>query len=256
MLFRIKYGASITNFFQTDMGLLKKIRLDLRDIANSDKAKILQGFFKTAPGGYSYGDKFLGVTVPKQRILAKEYYRLLGFDDVRSLLSAKIHEERMIALLILILKYEKSDAKQRQAIYNFYCKNIHCINNWDLVDVSAPKIIGAHLLDYDKTVLHKFAESRNLWQRRIAIVATLYFVRNNFYQATLTLAKKLLHDEEDLIHKATGWVLREVGKRDFKTLNNFLIKHYQMMPRTMLRYAIERLPVKLRKMYLKGRVTQ
>jgi len=177
---------------------------------------------------------------------------LVELSSLRSLLASSLHEERMLALLILVLQYKKADLKQQKQIYNFYFASVSGINNWDLVDLSAPYIVGAYLFDKEKDFLHELVVSENLWQRRIAIVSTLYFIRNGVFKETLKLAKKLLNDEEDLIHKATGWALREVGKRDFAILNDFLSKHYKNMPRTMLRYAIERFPEKLRLSYLRG----
>ena len=234
------------------MSQIKKIRNDLKALADPAKAIFLQRFFKTGKGEYGYGDKFLGIVIPKQRALAKDYYQLVELSSLRSLLASSLHEERMLALLILVLQYKKADLKQQKQIYNFYFESVSGINNWDLVDLSAPYIVGAYLFDKEKDFLHELVVSENLWQRRIAIVSTLYFIRNGVFKETLKLAKKLLNDEEDLIHKATGWALREVGKRDFAILNDFLSKHYKNMPRTMLRYAIERFPEKLRLSYLRG----
>jgi len=231
------------------MRTLKKIRECLQDLACPIKAMSLQRFFKT--GGES--DKFLGITVPEQRQLAKTY-RELSDNNLKILLASPLHEERLTALLILVLQYKKADALRQKQIYNFYFANITGINNWDLVDLSAPYIVGLYLLDKDKKFLHKLITAKNLWKRRIAIVATWQFIRNNDFKETLALAEKTLSDKEDLIHKANGWMLREVGKRDFATLDNFLRKHYQNMPRTMLRYAIEKYPEKLRLAYLHGKV--
>lgn len=245
---------SITKFLLAAMVLLKKISRDLHGLANPAKAAVLQRFFKTGKGEYGYGDEFLGITVPKLRNLAKTYYQSANFDVLGSLLASPLHEARLFALLVLVLQYKKGNLFQQQKIYDFYFANSLGVNNWDLVDLSAPYIVGAHLLDKEKDFLHELVAAKNLWQRRIAIVSTLYFIRNNFFKETLRLTKKLLYDEEDLIHKATGWALREIGKRDMTLLNNFLSKHYQIMPRTMLRYAIERFPQKLRLAYLHGKV--
>ncbi len=235
------------------MGVLKKIKNDLRLSASDHKAKILQTFFKTRKGEYGYGDKFLGVVVPSQRIIAKKYFRDVDLKDLASLLKSKFHEERLTALLILILQYNHSTCQQtKKSIYDFYLRNTAQINNWDLVDLSAPKIVGNHLLDQDKRVLTCLAKDGNLWKRRIAIVATWHFIRNNFFSTTLKLTKILLNDREDLIHKACGWMLREVGKKNQVVLERFLSDNYCSMPRTMLRYAIERLPPKTRLAYLKG----
>jgi len=195
----------------------------------------------------------LGIPVPKQRQLAKIYHELSD-NNLKILLASTLHEERLTAILILVLQYKKADNLRQKQIYNFYFANINGINNWDLVDLSAPYIVGLYLLDKDKKFLHKLITAKNLWERRIAIVATWQFIRNNNFKETLALAEKVLLDKEDLIHKATGWMLREIGKRDFATLDNFLRKHYQSMPRTMLRYAIERHPEKLRLAYLHGKV--
>lgn len=236
------------------MGLLKKIRRELHQLADPDKAIVLRGFFKTGKGDYGYGDKFLGVTIPKQRALAKVYYHSLKLEELRFLLASKVHEERMLALLMLVLQYQKAGLSGQKRVYDFYVANITKVNSWDLVDLSAPPIVGAYLSDKRKDFLHELVVAQNLWQRRIAMVATRYFIRNNFFQETLALVLKLLGDREDLIHKATGWMLREVGQRDFATLNDFLSRHYRIMPRTMLRYAIERVPLKLKRAYLQGTV--
>lgn len=239
------------------MQVLKKIRDELRAMRCPIKALSLQHFFKTEKGTYGERDKFLGITVPKQRKLAKHYCHLSLSDLTEALevlLSSSLHEERMLALLILVLHYQKADLLTQKKIYNFFFANISGVNNWDLVDLSAPHIVGAFLLNKDKSLLHKLVISQNLWSRRIAIVATLHFIRHNFFKETLSLAKKLLSDKEDLMHKATGWMLREIGKRDLSVLAVFLHKHYQNMPRTMLRYAIEKFPEKLRLAYLHGRV--
>lgn len=234
------------------MNLLKKFKKDLRNLADPEKAVILQRFFKTGKGEYGEGDKFLGITVPKQRHLLKNYMELT-FDDVANLLTSPWHEERLCAVLLLVTKYQKiRNSNEQQNLYNFYLDNTATINNWDLVDLSAPHIVGHYLYpeNKDKTILHSLAQNKNLWTRRIAIVATLYFIRNDQHQETLALTQKLLGDKEDLIHKACGWMLREVGKRDVKILKNFLQNNIKKMPRTMLRYAIERFPEQERKFYL------
>lgn len=235
------------------MHSLKKIRRDLKSIACSSRALSLQRFFKTGKGEYGAGDKFLGITVSNLRELAKNYHEL-SLADLKILLASSWHEERMAALLILVIQYRRADLLSQKKIYKFYLANSSRINNWDLVDLSAPQIVGAHLLDKNKRFLHVLVRSNNLWQRRIAIVATWMFIRNGYFVETLALAKKLLQDHEDLLHKASGWMLREVGKRDFSVLDNFLRSHYKNMPRTMLRYAIEKFPEKLRLAYLHGRV--
>ncbi len=223
---------------------------ELRRFANKEKALILQRFFKTGKGEYGEGDRFLGVTVPVQRKIAQEYSGM-GLEDVKKLLQSTIHEYRMTALLILLYQYKKSDEKKRKKIFEFYCKNIQWINNWDLVDITCRDIVGAYLFDKPRTFLYTLATSKNLWERRIAIVSTWYFISCEQYKDTVKIAKILLKDEHDLIHKAVGWMLRETGKYGgTHELECFLNTHSGIMPRTMLRYAIERFPDAKRKKYL------
>jgi 3-methyladenine DNA glycosylase AlkD len=229
---------------------LGHLREDLRKHGNPAKAEILSRFFKTGRGEYGEGDVFLGIPVPQQRRIAKKYPELL-LNDLHELLSGKIHEERLVALLILITKYKKADNTDRQAVVDFYLKNIRRINNWDLVDISAGNILGDYLLDKDRTLLSHLAGADNLWERRIAIMATFAFIRRNEFRDALHISELLLEDTHDLIHKAVGWMLREIGKRDRETEDRFLRKHYRNMPRTMLRYAIERFDEKTRNAYLK-----
>lgn len=230
--------------------MLNQLQSDLQKLANPQKAKDLQRFFKTGKGEYGEGDIFLGIIVPEQRKIAKKYSNMT-LKDLQKLLSSRTHEHRLTALFILIQTYNKSDDKGRKRIFNFYLKNMKHINNWDLVDLSAGKILGAYLLDKDRSVLHRLAESDNLWERRIAIMSTFYFIRNGQFEDTLNISGILLTDRHDLIHKAVGWMLREIGKRDQGAEENFLDKYYRTMPRTMLRYAIERFDEKKRKYYLK-----
>jgi 3-methyladenine DNA glycosylase AlkD len=235
------------------MILLKKFKSDLSKLADKEKALILQRFFKTGKGEYGEGDQFLGVIVPKQRQLIKAYYEM-NFAGLAALLDSEIHEERLSALLILVHQYAKAkNLSLRKEIYDFYLEHTARINNWDLVDLSAPNIVGWHLFDNKELrgILDELVVDENLWKRRIAMIATAYFIRKSLFTPTLKLAKNLLHDEEDLIHKAVGWMLREVGKRDFAVLQSFMQQHYKKMPRTMLRYAIERFPENLRQEYLK-----
>jgi len=178
----------------------------------------------------------------------------LELNDLQTLLNSKIHEERLISLLILVEKYDKADEKVKDKIFRFYKKNRRKINNWDLVDLSAPKILGIHLLNRDKQILYKYAHSKNLWERRISIISTYSFIKNNDFDTTLEISGILLNDDHDLIHKAVGWMLREVGKQDLKTLEKFLKPRYNKMPRTMLRYSIEKFPEMKRKKYLKGKI--
>ena len=222
------------------------IKQDLQKLKDPEKAEILSRFFKTGKGEYGEGDIFLGIKVPEQRKIAKNYN--LSLKEIQELLSSNIHEYRLTALFILISKYKKSDKKQ---IVNFYLKNTKNINNWDLVDISAPKILGDYLLDKDKSVLYNLAKSNNLWERRIAILSTFTFIRNNQFEDTLNISEILLNDKHDLIHKAVGWMLREIGKKDQEIEENFLDKHYKNMPRTMLRYAIEKFEENKRKFYFK-----
>lgn len=230
---------------------LSELKKSLRQLADPTKAKILSRFFKTGKGEYGEGDRFLGITVPLARKVAKKY-NSLSLADIKKLLTSKIHEERLVALLVLVEKFEK-EQKAQEEIYRFYLKNTKYINSWDLVDLTAPKIIGVYLLNKPKDILFKLAESKNLWERRIAIVSTFYFIKENNFQETLAIAKVLLRDPHDLIHKAVGWMLREVGKRSFEKEEKFLRLHYKKMPRTMLRYAIERYPENLRRAYLEGK---
>ena len=212
-----------------------------------------QRFFKTGPGQYGEGDKFLGLTVPMMRSLVRKYREL---DDASALelLDSSWHEERLVALILLVEGYGRGDVSRRVRIHRAYLANTRHINNWDLVDASAGDIVGGHLKAENIALLERLAGSDNLWERRIAIVSTFYFIKRNEFRPTLKIATLLLGDSHDLIHKAVGWMLREVGKRDRKALDNFLKKHYQGMPRTMLRYAIERHPERIRKQYLTGTI--
>jgi len=229
------------------------IELEIQKYANKEKAKVLQRFFKTGPGQYGEGDIFLGLVVGDQRKIAKQF-KDLSMRKIENLLNSKIHEKRLIGLLVLIEKYKVGDEKIKQEIFNFYLKNTRQINNWDLVDLSAPNIVGNFLLDKDRKVLYGLVKSENLWEKRIAIVSTFTFIRNGKFEDTLAIAKILLDDKHDLIHKAVGWMLREVGKGDKEVLEEFLRKHYKEMPRTMLRYSIEKFEESKRLRYLKGEV--
>jgi len=232
------------------MSELKNLQKKIKKIADPVKAKLLQGYFKTGKGEYGEGDIFLGLTVPVSRKIAVEF-KNLPFPEIAKLLESKFHEERLIALLILVHKFNKGDEETKKKIYEFYLKNTRGINNWDLVDLSSHEIIGRYLLEKDKGILIKLAKSKNIWERRIACISTFEFIRNNKLDISLELAEMLLQDKHDLMHKAVGWMLREIGKRDLKTEIEFLDKHYKKMPRTMLRYAIEKFPEKLRVFYLK-----
>lgn len=232
---------------------LTLIKKEIKKRVNPGQAAILQRFFKTGKGEYGEGDVFYGIKVPEQRKIAKQF-KDLSFTDLKSLLNSKIHEERLIAAFILVEQYKKGDDKKKKAVFDFYLKNKKGINNWDLVDLSAPQIIGEHLLDKEKDLLYKFAHSKNLWEKRISVLSTFTFIRNHFFEDTLNISEILLNDKHDLIQKAVGWMLREIGKRNLITEEEFLQKHYKKMPRTMLRYAIEKFPEEKRKAYLKGNI--
>ena len=203
---------------------VENIQKDLKKLANPEKAKILQGFFKTGKGQYGEDDIFLGIVVPEQRKVAKKYSNL-NLGEIKKLLSSKIHEHRLVSLFILANQYQKADKQTKKKIFNFYLKNAKNINNWDLVDLSAPNIVGDYLLNKDKSILYKLAKSKNIWEKRIAIMATFSFIRNNGFDATLKISEILLEDEHDLIHKAVGWMLRELGKRNQAIEEKFLKKY-------------------------------
>ncbi|MFO0893112.1 MAG: DNA alkylation repair protein [Isosphaeraceae bacterium] len=226
-----------------------EIRERLRAMGSPEAAATAAGFFKTGPGQYGEGDRFLGVRVPALRTLAREC-RTLPLDQATELLRSEFHEERLLALLILVAQAEKGGPAAKERIYRLYLDQTRLINNWDLVDTSAPAIVGGYLADRSRKPLDRLARSRSLWERRIAIIATLHFIRRGEFADTLRIAETLLDDREDLIHKAVGWMLREAGKRDQAVLEGFLDQHASRMPRTMLRYAIERFPAEVRKAYL------
>ena len=231
----------------------QKIKKRLKQLANKEKAEVLQRFFKTGPGEYGEGDVFIGVKVPDLRKVAKDFQDI-ATEDVIVLLESAIHEERLLALLILVRKYVKGNETAKKRIYRLYLKKTKFINNWDLVDVTAHHIVGDYLMDKNKAPLYRLAKSEDLWERRIAILASFYFIKHGKYEETLKIAKILLTDEEDLIHKAVGWMLREIGKRDMIFEEMFLKQHYKEMPRTMLRYSIEKFPEPKRQKYLKGKI--
>ena len=227
---------------------------EIRALANKERANHSKKFFKTGKGEYGYGDIFLGVRVPKIRLIAKKNIDI-SITDMKTLIKSKYHEERLLGLIILVNKYSKSkDEKDRDQLYNIYISSFKYVNNWDLVDVTCAHVIGKHLLNKDRSILYTWAKSNDLWTKRIAIVSTHCFIRKNDLQETFKIAKILLNDEHDLIHKAVGWMLREAGKKDMEKEEIFLKKHYKTMPRTMLRYAIERFPEPKRQKYLKGTI--
>jgi len=232
---------------------IKEIQKRLKDLGSKEKAKKHQKFFKTGPGEYGEGDIFVGVTVPELRKLANEY-RTIPLKEVKLLLRSPIHEERLLSLFLLIHRYSKGDELEKKKIYELYLNNTKFINNWDLVDSSAGHIVGAFLFDKSKQPLYDLVNSENLWERRISIISTFYFIKRNQFSDALKISKILLSDKEDFIHKAVGWMLREVGKRDMSVEENFLKKHYKNMSRTMLRYAIEKFPESKRQRYLKGKI--
>jgi 3-methyladenine DNA glycosylase AlkD len=232
---------------------LVSLRKEIKSVSNPDKAKFLQRFFKTGKGEYAEGDVFLGIVVPVQRQIAKKY-KPLSFPELKKLITSKYHEERLIALLILVERFKKAKEDEKEKIVKFYLNNRKGINNWDLVDLSAPKILGEYLIDKDRNILFIFAKSNDLWEKRIAVLSTFTFIKNNDFNDALKIFEILLNDKHDLIHKAVGWMLREIGKIDLKTEENFLRKHYKAMPRTMLRYAIEKFPERKRKAYLEGEI--
>lgn len=213
----------------------------------------MQRYFKTGKGEYGEGDKFLGLNAGQQRKIAKEFWGM-ALPELKPYLNSGIHEERLVALFILVEKFAKADEKGKKEIFDFYLENTQGINNWDLIDLSAPKIIGQFLLEKDKSILYRLAKSQSIWEKRIAIMATLAFIKEKEFKDTFAIAELLLNDKHDLIHKAVGWMLREIGNRDLKAEERFLKKHCKKMPRTMLRYSIEKFPEKKRLACLKGTI--
>ncbi|NWG37554.1 DNA alkylation repair protein [Nitrososphaera sp.] len=226
---------------------LNAIKEDLRALADPRKARVLQRFFKTGPGEYGQGDLFIGVTVPKSRQVAKKHAGA-GMDEVKELLYSKIHEERLVALLILVDRYRRDP----EGVARFYLDNLGQVNNWDLVDLTAPKILGPFLEKRGRSLLYRLARSKVLWERRVAILTTYHYIHARDFADALKISEILLRDKHDLMHKAVGWMLREIGKRDIRAEEAFLQKHYKKMPRTMLRYAIEKFPERTRRAYLEG----
>lgn len=225
---------------------------ELYKLKDENNAAFLSRFFKTGKGGYGEGDKFLGIKVPVQREIVKKYYKDLSLKEVEEMLHNKYHEVRLSALLALTYKMKKSNQDTQKRIYELYLNNTKYINNWDLVDASAPHIMGYYIYEYDidRKILYEFAKSNDLWKQRIAIIATQYFIRKNDFEDTIKIAMILLKHNHDLIHKAVGWMLREIGNRDCDKLYYFLTEHYKEMPRTMLRYAIEKFDEDTRKAFL------
>ncbi len=235
------------------MDTIEAIKKDLQSYIDPEKAAHLPRFFQAFPGGYGEGDLFLGVTVPSQRKVSRKYSKAITMDELKELLSSKYHEHRLTAIFMLVLKYERAKTGQEQKqLVDFYLSNLSAVNNWDLVDSSAYKILGPYLYEKNKSLLYEFAVSNNLWKQRIAIITTYYFIKKDEYIHTFKLADLLINHEHDLIHKAVGWMLREVGNRNFEEEFNFLVPRYKQMPRTMLRYAIEKFEPELRKDFLAG----
>lgn len=225
---------------------MTQIEKDLRKVADREKIPIYQNFFKTGKGEYGEGDIFLGVTVPNTREVAVKH-KDISLSVVLKSLNSRYHEERLCSLLILVQKYEKGDEKTKKEVVNFYLKNTKKVNGWDLVDLSSYKILGDWLLDKDRKILYKLAKSKNLWEKRIAMITTLAFIKQGEVKDTIKISDILMKDSHDLIHKAVGWMLREAHKKEPKKLEAYIRKNKLKMPRTMLRYAIERYPKKLRK---------
>jgi len=231
----------------------QEIKKKLESLGSREQAEVSRWFFKTGPGEYGAGDVFIGIKVPVLRKLAKAFADL-PLKEAATLLNSEIHEARLLALLILVRMFERGDDSIRQQIYTLYLRSTSSVNNWDLVDSSAPYIIGPYLAGRSRAPLYRLAQSKSLWERRIAIMATFHFIKNSEFSETLKIAQMLLSDREDLIHKSVGWMLREIGKRHMQTEENFLKKCYQKMPRTMLRYAIEKFPEPKRQAFLKGTI--
>lgn len=230
------------------------LQIALRKKAKPEKIPIYKNFFKTGSGQYGEGDQFIGVTVPDTRAIAQHFVTMERHELI-SILNSPMHEDRMCALMVLSYQFQRAETEvEKKAIVDFYLAHHLAGNNWDLIDCIVDRILGPWLLNKPKNLLYQYAHSSNLWERRIAIITTFHFIKQKHYSETLKIAEILLHDKHDLIHKAVGWMLREVGKRDETTLKAFLAKHYRVMPRTMLRYAIERFPEGIRKQYLKGTI--
>lgn len=230
------------------------VKNELQQYADPEKAEILTRFFKAVPGGYGEGDRFMGVKVPLQRKIARRYYKQISLEETETLLQDPFHECRLTALFILCLQMEKGNPRQKEEIVQLYLRNLSQVNNWDLVDASAEKILGPYLMDKDKALLYELAKSGELWKERVAMMTTFHFIKNGCFAEALELAEGFLDHKHDLIHKAVGWMLREIGKRDFETEYAFLQQHYRKMPRTMLRYAIEKFDPQLRQKFLKGKI--
>ena len=229
--------------------MVRSLRRDLRALSSARRAAVNQWFFKTGPGDYGEGDRFLGVAVPDLRRIARTHQDLPA-NEALGLLRSKWHEERLLALIILVRQYARADEGGRRAIHRLYLRNTRWVNNWDLVDTSAAHIVGAHLGKKERALLRRLARSKSVWERRIAMIATSHYIRQGDFADALTIAGMLVNDEHDLIQKAVGWMLREIGNRDRQAEERFLNRHARTMPRTMLRYAVEKFPDPQRRRYL------
>ncbi|MFS8131181.1 MAG: DNA alkylation repair protein [Candidatus Dojkabacteria bacterium] len=232
------------------MNIADSIKKDLQEIADPSQVAGVSRFFKSGKGEYGEGDQFLGIKVPKQKEVAKRYYKEASLKDIQELLQSPIHEHRLTALQVLCLKYPKGTEEEKKAYYEFYLNNLEHINNWDLVDLSAYKIVGEYLLDKDRSIIYKLAKTDYLWTQRVSLLTTYRFIKEKDFKDALNLAEYFISSKHDLIQKASGWMLKEIGKMDEKLLINFLDKHYKQMPRTMLRYCLEKLSDSQRKHYL------
>ncbi len=231
--------------------MIEAIKQEIQQLGSPQKAAFLSYYFKTGKGQYAEGDIFLGLTMPENRAIAKKYSAILTLPEIESLLHEPIHEYRMIALTLLVDRFKKSKNNARTEIFELYLNNLQYVNNWDLVDTSCSKIVGAYLFDKDRDILYELAQRPHLWSQRVAIVSTWYFIQKNQIIDTFNIAEMLLSHPHDLIHKAVGWMLREVGKRDEAVLEDFLQAHIRQIPRTTLRYSIEKFEESKRKHYLK-----
>ncbi|WP_111669298.1 DNA alkylation repair protein [Algoriphagus litoralis] len=235
--------------------LVSFIIQDLKNSASAEKASFFPGFFKSLPGGYEEGDQFMGVVVPEQRKIAKTYFRDISLDETSEMLQNPFHEVRLTALMMLVYRFEKLKSESdRKEIVNFYLSHLQFVNNWDLVDSSCHQILGAFYHKKDKSLFYELADCGELWPQRVAMISSYHWIKKDDYADALRLAEKLKNHPHDLMHKAVGWMLREIGKRDFEVEYEFLKRHYSTMPRTALRYAIEKFPEDLRQDFLKGRV--
>ncbi len=233
--------------------MLQTLREQLHSLSNPEEVASKQRFFKSGEGEYGYGDQFLGIRVPVLRSLVKPY-RGMEISDMELLLQSPLHEERLLALFLLVDAFKHGNEQTKKTIFDLYLAHTRCVNNWDLVDSSAHLIVGAYLEQRDRALLYELAQSQSLWERRIAMMSTMYFIRKGDFADTFALARVLLGDREDLIHKVVGWMLREVGERDRAAEEKFLRSCYRAMPRTMLRYAIEKFPKEQREAYLRGNI--